>query len=312
MFGGGTHENVNGSELTPHIDFNFDTRGKLHRRLNLLLYLNKEWDERWGGSIELHSDPRSPQSNEVKSFLPLFNRCVIFETNEHSWHGFPQVHLPEDKRHLSRKSFSIYLYTRERPAEDTAPPHTTVYVPRPLPSHIQPGTTLSAADFDVIQGLIDRRDGLIRFYQEKELAISREEQKRQEYLHHLEAFIRLPLTGYGVQQGAVHGFWPDGWVGKHLEFQVQLDRKISRMLVLGAVPGFGPLKSNLSIQLNETFHSFSIRRDEELRVEAQVQAEMGNVLKVSVTASESMSPVRAGVGEDVRELVFFLYQVRFD
>ncbi|HET9218887.1 MAG TPA: 2OG-Fe(II) oxygenase [Terriglobia bacterium] len=176
MFGGGTHENLNGQELDPHVDFNFDDRTGLHRRLNLLIYLNKEWDEAWGGSIELHSDPRHPDRNEIQSIVPLFNRAVIFETSEYSWHGFPAIHLPQDKLHLSRKSFSIYLYTKERPIEDVVAPHTTFYVQRPLPAHIQAGSPLSAEDFELIRGLISKRDSLIEFYQR--LLIEKEQRVR--------------------------------------------------------------------------------------------------------------------------------------
>src|SRR5690349_6507612 len=85
LFGGGTHENLDGQYLDAHIDFNIDERRMLHRRLNLLIYLNKEWEEAWGGAIELHLNPRDPETDEVKSFIPLFNRAVIFETNEYSW-----------------------------------------------------------------------------------------------------------------------------------------------------------------------------------------------------------------------------------
>src|SRR6059058_110600 len=85
LFGGGTHENLDGQYLDAHIDFNIDERRMLHRRMNLLIYLNKEWEESWGGSIELHSNPRNPDTDDVKSFLPLFNRAVIFETSEYSW-----------------------------------------------------------------------------------------------------------------------------------------------------------------------------------------------------------------------------------
>ena len=111
FYGGGTHENLNGQELDPHIDFNFDERTGLHRRFNLIIFLNKEWDPSWGGSIELHSNPREPEVNEIKSFSPIFNRCVLFETNEYSWHGFPKIQLPEEKQHLSRNLYQ-FIYTQ--------------------------------------------------------------------------------------------------------------------------------------------------------------------------------------------------------
>jgi Rps23 Pro-64 3,4-dihydroxylase Tpa1-like proline 4-hydroxylase len=118
LFGGGTHNNLSGQGLDVHIDFNIDERNMLHRRINLLIYLNKEWDEAWGGAIALHSDPHNATLDETASFLPLFDRAVIFETNEYSWHGFRRIALPLDKQHLSCKSFSVYLYTKDRPAEE--------------------------------------------------------------------------------------------------------------------------------------------------------------------------------------------------
>jgi hypothetical protein len=185
LFGGGTHESLHGQELDAHVDFNYDERRWLHRRLNVLVYLNKEWEESWGGSIELHSDPRHPERNEVQSILPLFNRCVIFETSEYSWHAFPRINLPEDKRHLSRKSFSIYLYTKERPIEEVTAPHTTFYIQRPLPNHIKPGYTLSNDDFEAVQGLIYKRDSLIEFYQR--LLVEKEQRMRQIISNHTQA-----------------------------------------------------------------------------------------------------------------------------
>ncbi len=103
LFGGGTHENINGQELDCHVDFNFQLEGGFHRRANLLLYLNKEWDPNWGGAIELHSDPRQPEADQFSEFNVTFNRAVIFETNEYSWHGFRKIQLPQDRLHLSRK-----------------------------------------------------------------------------------------------------------------------------------------------------------------------------------------------------------------
>ena len=176
LFGGGTHENLAGQGLNVHVDFNIDERRMLHRRVNLLIYLNKEWDEAWGGAIELHSDPFNPLVDEWKSYLPLFNRAVLFETNEYSWHGFQRIVLPPGKTHLSRKSFSIYLYTKDRPAEEVVAPHTTFYVPEPLPAHIQAGRTLTDDDMRDIEIRMQGRDGLLRMYQK--LLIEKEQRLR--------------------------------------------------------------------------------------------------------------------------------------
>jgi hypothetical protein len=174
MYGGGTHENLEGQELDPHIDFNYDPIRRLHRRINLLIYLNKEWDLSWGGGIELHSDPRDWSGDQVKTFNCTFNRCVIFETNEHSWHGFPRISLPPDKKHLSRKCISVYLYTKKRPTEEIAPPHGTFYVQRPLPTRFTSGYTLAQADAEELKRLLQSRDGWIKYYQDTELRLGKE------------------------------------------------------------------------------------------------------------------------------------------
>ena len=176
LYGGGTHENLDGQYLDIHVDFNIDERRMLHRRLNVLVYLNKEWEDAWGGLVELHSNPRHPELNEVKSFAPLFNRCVIFETSEYSWHGFEAIRLPEGRKHLSRKSFSIYLYTKDRPAEEVVAPHTTFYLARPMPKDIQAGKTLSEEDVQNLRNLLSQRDGLVEMYQK--LLIEKEERLR--------------------------------------------------------------------------------------------------------------------------------------
>lgn len=156
-FGGGTHENREGQDLDPHVDFNRHPIENWHRRLNLIVYLNHEWEDSWGGSLELHSDPRSPD-DKVSLVTPLYNRCVIFETTEWSWHGFSRITLPADRRSLSRKSIALYFYTKERPAEELADTHSTIYVDRPLPERFRAGTTLSEADIEELRGLLARRD----------------------------------------------------------------------------------------------------------------------------------------------------------
>ena len=172
MYGGGTHENLHGQDLDPHVDFNCDPLTKLHRRLNLLIYLNEAWEESWGGCIEIHSNPRRPDENIVKSILPIFNRAVLFETNEYSWHGFKTIRLPDGKRDITRKSISIYLYSRTRPKEEIFPEHGTFYVQRPIPEHIREGYTLTGDDVEQMKGLLLRRDAWIEHYQGAELRTS--------------------------------------------------------------------------------------------------------------------------------------------
>lgn len=158
-FGGGTHENLQGQGLNPHIDFNFHPITRQHRRLNLILYLSPEWKQEWGGSIQLHRDPYLPPAeDDIITVTPAFNRCVIFETNEHSWHGFKRINLPEDKRHLSRKSFALYYYTDSRPAEELGAEHSTIYVEEHLPEHYEAGMTLGADELQHIRNLMASRD----------------------------------------------------------------------------------------------------------------------------------------------------------
>jgi 2OG-Fe(II) oxygenase superfamily len=156
-FGGGTHENRHGQDLDTHVDFNRHPMNRWHRRLNLIVYLNHEWDEAWGGNLCLHADPRSADDHVI-SIEPLFNRAVLFETTERSWHGFPKICLPEDHRSLSRKSIAFYFYSEDRPAEELADTHSTIYVDRPLPDYFREGFTLNEADVQELQTLITRRD----------------------------------------------------------------------------------------------------------------------------------------------------------
>ena len=104
--GAGTHNNMHGQSMNVHIDFNYHRTTGYHRRLNLIVYITEEWEHDWGGSLELHKNPWNPETDEWVTYPSFGNNAVFFETNEISWHGFEEVTLPEDKRHLSRKSLT--------------------------------------------------------------------------------------------------------------------------------------------------------------------------------------------------------------
>jgi len=122
--GGGPHTIGRGGFLSMHVDFNLHPRNKLERRLNVLVYLNEDWKDDWGGQLELWDNVF--EGSKQKSISPQLNTTVIFNTSEISWHGHPDpLQCPEEK---FRRSLAFYYYTQ--PTENVEPEHTTVYVPR--------------------------------------------------------------------------------------------------------------------------------------------------------------------------------------
>ena len=154
--GGGTHENRNGATLPAHIDFNFHPVERWQRRLNLIVYLNPEWQDAWGGALELYRDPAADPSPALR-VPPDFNRAVLFETHDHSWHGFNQVTLPADRGDLSRRSLAFYFYSAPQDGAEM-PARSTVYATPGLPAHLHAGHVLSQADMESLAGILAQKD----------------------------------------------------------------------------------------------------------------------------------------------------------
>ncbi|WP_162625617.1 2OG-Fe(II) oxygenase, partial [Mycolicibacterium llatzerense] len=116
-----------GGFLKVHADFNRHHRLNLDRRLNGLLYLNKDWEESWGGHIQLWD--RDMQHCVQKS-LPIFNRFLLFATTDFSYHGHPDpLTCPP---HRARRSMALYYYTNGRPDEErSSSEHSTLFRARP-------------------------------------------------------------------------------------------------------------------------------------------------------------------------------------
>jgi Rps23 Pro-64 3,4-dihydroxylase Tpa1-like proline 4-hydroxylase len=124
FFGGGLHEIAQGGYLNIHADFNHHERMGLERRLNVLIYLNKDWKEEYGGCFEIWDQQMRSCCRRV---LPLFNKCVIFSTSSTSFHGNPQpVNHPA---RASRRSIALYYYTATW--DGTRRAHTTQFKVRP-------------------------------------------------------------------------------------------------------------------------------------------------------------------------------------
>ncbi len=103
--GSGVHQGADGSFVDVHVDVNMNPKAGLWRRINLLIYLNKNWKDEYGGHIELWDKPMKELHHKI---APNHNRAIIFYTDENSPHGVSKVDVPEGE---TRKSFYTYYYT---------------------------------------------------------------------------------------------------------------------------------------------------------------------------------------------------------
>ncbi|KFN50839.1 2OG-Fe(II) oxygenase [Arenimonas composti] len=128
LLGGGAHLVGRGGHLGVHADFNWHPGLQAHRRINVLLYLNRDWPADWGGELELWS---TDAGRRVRSIAPIFNRAVIFNTRSDTFHGHPApLACPEGEY---RRSLALYYYSADRPEEEKRAPHSTRYKGLHLP-----------------------------------------------------------------------------------------------------------------------------------------------------------------------------------
>jgi Rps23 Pro-64 3,4-dihydroxylase Tpa1-like proline 4-hydroxylase len=120
--GGGLHQILPGGKLGIHADFNKHPKYGLDRRLNLILYLNKQWREEYGGHLELWD--RSMSKCEAR-VLPVFNRMMVFGTTDFTYHGHPDpLRCLEG---MTRKSLALYYFSNGRPADQISGDHSTLF-----------------------------------------------------------------------------------------------------------------------------------------------------------------------------------------
>jgi len=128
--GGGLNLSTKGGLLDVHVDGNYHDASGLNRRANVLIYLNPGWKEEYGGSFGIYSNTGDKL---VKNIAPLFNRLVLFDSHDYSFHGLPDpINFPKDN---PRRSIILYYYTKEsRPDHQVreSSPHSALWVKRNL------------------------------------------------------------------------------------------------------------------------------------------------------------------------------------
>ena len=111
LHGGGWHMHGKSGKLSVHLDYSIHPKLNLQRKLNLIVYLEEDYNPEWGGNLQLwsHDKDTNRPFEKVKEIEPIFNKAIIFDTTQKSWHGFPEpIHPPEGKM---RKSFAVYYMT---------------------------------------------------------------------------------------------------------------------------------------------------------------------------------------------------------
>ena len=114
LHGGCLHIHQNRGKLNIHKDYSIHPKLKKERRLNLIVYMTKNWKEKWGGNLELwsHDKKKNKPLNLVKEIKNKFNRAILFDTSQNSWHGLPTaIKLPKGVR---RQSMAIYYLCEPR------------------------------------------------------------------------------------------------------------------------------------------------------------------------------------------------------
>lgn len=109
--GGGWHIHSRGGKLNTHLDYSLHPKLGLQRKLNIIVYLNSEWQSEWGGHLGLWDNKSADEPGDlIKEIEPKFNRAAIFDTTFNSWHGLPKpLNCPECQ---FRKSLAVYYLTK--------------------------------------------------------------------------------------------------------------------------------------------------------------------------------------------------------
>jgi Rps23 Pro-64 3,4-dihydroxylase Tpa1-like proline 4-hydroxylase len=127
LHGGGWHSHSVGGRLNPHLDYSIHPKLGLQRKLNIIVYVSKDLQAEHGGNLGLWTGDEHGPGDLVKEVAPIFNRAVIFDTTQNSWHGMSRgLTQPEG---IYRKSLAIYYLAD--PVEPVDPRARALFAPTP-------------------------------------------------------------------------------------------------------------------------------------------------------------------------------------
>jgi hypothetical protein len=122
LIGAGFHQGGRGSYLQLHADHNThpldDSR---YRRVNVLVYLNEFWEAEWNGDFELWDRQATSCQERI---APAFNRCVVSEVDDTSFHGYGALRVPHNR---TRKALAAYYYAEKPAPGQSVEPHATIW-----------------------------------------------------------------------------------------------------------------------------------------------------------------------------------------
>ncbi|HZS38058.1 MAG TPA: 2OG-Fe(II) oxygenase [Polyangia bacterium] len=327
----------------PRVELPYHSNRKWYRCLNLIVFLDPEWQAEWGGAVALHAEPERPERDRVARVAPAFNRALLFEVGERSWRGVEAL-APPPGRDAASRVLSIYFYAQESASRRRAPEHAAPYVERPLPLTFTAGGRSNGEELATIKGLIARRRQQLQRIVRREERILDEAQHRVEELldssrtrypaaavdatrwlvarldEHLQFVYERELvltaallgdepaftSGVSVVRALrdLDGLYDDWWAGSQLRFRFSVAMPVTEVRLRGRIPA----------QLEE--QELRLTLDHLLVDKRFPPGDFEWVIPFSapiraevvgqVVASRSWSPKRAGVSDDVRELAWWL------
>jgi len=128
LHGGGWHIHGTGGNLNPHLDYSIHPKLELERKLNLIIYLSNELEETHGGHLGFwsHDKINNCPLELIKEISPKFNRAVLFDTTQNSWHGMSRPLV--QPKNIFRKSLAIYYL--KNPDDNVNVRRKALYAPR--------------------------------------------------------------------------------------------------------------------------------------------------------------------------------------